>query len=173
MAAKSFVYWYARWHSFPHSILRSSWNCTSLLFSPHLLPWHRKQQRCFPQHTALCPLSGSLHLMLRVMSNPTCIILLPSVFTSQLPCQITSMFNSLYAWVLSWFRRAWLFVTRGPRACQAPLSHGVLQAKILEGVARPSSRDLPDPGIEPAFLMSHVLAGGFFTASATSEAQIE
>ena len=56
---------------------------------------------------------------------------------------------------------------------QAPLSMGILQARILEGVAMPSSRDLPDPGIEPAFLMSHVLAGGFFTASATSEAQIE
>ena len=33
---------------------------------------------------------------------------------------------------------------------QAPLS-GVLQARRLEGVATPSSRDLPDPGIEPMF----------------------
>ena len=30
--------------------------------------------------------------------------------------------------------------------------------------------DLPDPGIEPASLMSPALAGGFFTTSATWEA---
>ena len=27
--------------------------------------------------------------------------------------------------------------------------HGIVQARILEWVAMPSSRDLPDPGIEP------------------------
>ena len=27
--------------------------------------------------------------------------------------------------------------------------HGILQARILEAVAIPFSRDLPDPGIEP------------------------
>ena len=32
--------------------------------------------------------------------------------------------------------------------------HGILQARILELVAMPSSMDLPDPGIEPA---SHAL----------------
>ena len=31
--------------------------------------------------------------------------------------------------------------------------------------------DLPSPGIEPASLMSPTLAGGFFTTSATWEAQ--
>ena len=34
----------------------------------------------------------------------------------------------------------------------------------------PSSGDLPDPGIEPAYLMSPDLAGMFFTTSATWEA---
>ena len=33
--------------------------------------------------------------------------------------------------------------------------------------------DLPDPGIEPASLMSPALAGGFFTTSTTWEAQLE
>ena len=35
--------------------------------------------------------------------------------------------------------------------CSPPGSsvHGTLQARILEWVALPSSRDLPDPGIEP------------------------
>ena len=35
----------------------------------------------------------------------------------------------------------------------------------------PSSRDLPHPEIEPASLMSPALAGKFFTASTTWEAQ--
>ena len=37
--------------------------------------------------------------------------------------------------------------------------HGLLQARILEWVAFPSSGDLPNPGIEPASLMSLALAG--------------
>ena len=32
--------------------------------------------------------------------------------------------------------------------------HGILQARILERVAIASSRDLPNPGIEPKSLMS-------------------
>ena len=34
-------------------------------------------------------------------------------------------------------------------ACQVPPSMGFFQARILEWVAIPFSRDLPDPGIEP------------------------
>ena len=34
----------------------------------------------------------------------------------------------------------------------------------------PSPEDLSDPGIEPAFLVSPALAGGFFTISTTWEA---
>ena len=51
--------------------------------------------------------------------------------------------------------------------------HGTLQARILEGVAMPSSRDLPHPQIKPASLMSPALAGGFFPTSATWEAQMK
>ena len=40
---------------------------------------------------------------------------------------------------------------------------GILQARTLEWVAIPFSRDLPHPGTEPKFLMSPVLAGEFFT----------
>ena len=47
---------------------------------------------------------------------------------------------------------------------------GILQARILEWVAMPSSSgDLPDPGIKP---VSPALAGGFFTTSAIWEAHI-
>ena len=40
--------------------------------------------------------------------------------------------------------------------------HGILQAKIRSGLLCPPPGDLPDPGTEPASLMSPVLAGGFF-----------
>ena len=40
-------------------------------------------------------------------------------------------------------------VTPWSVAYQAPLSVGTLQARTLEWVAMPSSRDLPSPGIEP------------------------
>ena len=40
-------------------------------------------------------------------------------------------------------------VTLRTVARQAPLSMGILQARILEWIATPSSGDLPNPGIEP------------------------
>ena len=49
----------------------------------------------------------------------------------------------------------------------APLSLGILQPRILEGVAISSSRDLPHLGTEPK---SPALAGRFFTTSAIQEA---
>ena len=48
-----------------------------------------------------------------------------------------------------------------------PSVHGTLQARILEWVSVPSSKDIPDPGIKPESLMSPTLAGRFFTTSAT------
>ena len=50
-------------------------------------------------------------------------------------------------------------------------ARGILQARILEWAAMPSSWDLPNPGIEPMSLASPTLAGGFFTTSATGEAR--
>ena len=35
----------------------------------------------------------------------------------------------------------------------------------------PSPEDLPDPGIEPAFLLSPALADGFFITAPTGEAK--
>ena len=49
------------------------------------------------------------------------------------------------------FRRSVTFnsvATSWTVARQAPLSMGILQARILGWVAMPSSRDLPNPGIE-------------------------
>ena len=48
----------------------------------------------------------------------------------------------------------------------------IIQARILERIAMPSSRgpqDLLDPKTEPESLASPVLAGGFFSISATWE----
>ena len=58
-----------------------------------------------------------------------------------------------------------------PMDCNTPGSsvHGILQARLLDRVAMPFSRDLPDPGMEPTFLMSPAMAGGFFTTSTTWE----
>ena len=47
--------------------------------------------------------------------------------------------------------------------------HGILQARILEWVAMPSSRGSSRPRIKPVSLMSPALAGGFFTTSTTWE----
>ena len=41
--------------------------------------------------------------------------------------------------------------------------HEIFQARILERVAFPSPGDPPDPGMEPAALVSPALAGGLFT----------
>ena len=72
--------------------------------------------------------------------------------------------------MLSCFSRVQLCATPWTVAHQAPLSMGILQARIQEWVACPPPGDLPNPGMEPESLMSPALAGGFFTTSATWEA---
>ena len=56
-------------------------------------------------------------------------------------------------------------------ALQAPLSMGFSRQEFWSGLPCPPPGDLSDPGIKPAFLMSPALAGRFFTASTTWEAQ--
>ena len=73
--------------------------------------------------------------------------------------------------MLSHFSHVLLFVILWTVARQVPLSMRILQARILEWVAMPSTRDLPNPGTEPVSLMSLALAGWFFTTSATWEVQ--
>ena len=61
-----------------------------------------------------------------------------------------------------------------PLDCSPPGSsvHGILQARVLEWGTTPSSRGsfLPRDGTH--VFMSPSFAGGFFTSSATSEAQV-
>ena len=65
--------------------------------------------------------------------------------------------------------RVRLFVTPWTAAHQAALSMGFSRQEYWS-VAISSPGDLPDPGIEPASLMSPALAGRFFTTSTTWEA---
>ena len=74
------------------------------------------------------------------------------------------------ACVLSCFSRVRLFATLWTIDIQAPLSMGLSRHEYWSGLSCPPSGDLPDPGIEPASLISPALAGGFFTTSATREA---
>ena len=62
-----------------------------------------------------------------------------------------------------------LYATLWAIAHQAPMFMGILQERILEWVAMPSSEALPNPGIKPVSLTSPALAGGFFTTSTTWE----
>ena len=55
----------------------------------------------------------------------------------------------MHACILNCFSCVRLFTTLWTVAQQAPLSVEILQARILEWVAMPSSRDLPTPGIKP------------------------
>ena len=56
---------------------------------------------------------------------------------------------------------------------QAPLSMGFSRQEYWSGFPFPPPGDLPDPGIELASLMSPVLAGGFFTTSATWKPKVQ
>ena len=69
--------------------------------------------------------------------------------------------------MLSHFSHIQLFVTLWTIAQQAPLSMGFSRQEYWSGLPCPPPGDLPDPGIEPASLMSPGFAGGFFTTSAT------
>ena len=56
-----------------------------------------------------------------------------------------------------------LFVTPWTIACQAPLPMEFSRQAYWSGLPFPSPGDLSDPGIDPLFLVSPALAGGFFT----------
>ena len=68
--------------------------------------------------------------------------------------------------------RVQLFATLWTVTHQAPLSMGFSCHDYWCGLLFPPPGDLPNTGIEPLSLMSPALAGGFFTTSATWEAQL-
>ena len=70
------------------------------------------------------------------------------------------------------FSCVWLFEAQWIIAHQAPLSMEFSRQEYWSGVTFPTAGDLPDPGIEPTSLAYPVLAGRFFTTSATWEALV-
>ena len=75
------------------------------------------------------------------------------------------------ACTLSCFSPVQLFAIQWTAALQAPLSMGFSRQENWSGLPCPPPGSLPDPGIEPGSLTFPVLAGRFFTTSATWEAQ--
>ena len=75
--------------------------------------------------------------------------------------------------VISHFSHVWFFATLRTIAHQPPLSMGFSRQAYWSGLPCPPPGDLPDPEIEPAFLMFPALAGGFFTTSTTWEAMCQ
>ena len=69
--------------------------------------------------------------------------------------------------VLGYLVLSKLFVTPWTLAHQASLSMGFPRQEYWSRLPFPPPGDLPDPGIEPAYLVSPALLGGFFTTSAT------
>ena len=74
--------------------------------------------------------------------------------------------------MLSCFSHVQLCATLWTVAYQAPLSMGFSRQEYWSGLPFPLPGDLPNPGIEPMSLMSPSLIDGFFTTSATWEAQL-
>ena len=74
--------------------------------------------------------------------------------------------------MLSCFSCVQLFATLRTLAGKAPLSMGFSRQECWIGLSYPLPGELPYSGIKPMFLTSPALAGGFFTTSATWEAQI-
>ena len=73
--------------------------------------------------------------------------------------------------MLSHFSHVQLFTTLWTVACQAPLSMGILQARIWSGLPCLLPGDLLDPGIEPVSPASLALAGAFFTTAPSGKPQ--
>ena len=76
----------------------------------------------------------------------------------------------IYACMLSHFSHVRFCVTLWTVAHQAPLSMEFSRLEYWNRLPFPPAGDLPNPGIEPASLMSPALASRFFTTSATWEA---
>ena len=87
-----------------------------------------------------------------------CTVILALKYDINLSTSNQYHYKCMYA-CISHFSCVQLFVTPWTVAHQAPLSVGILQARILEWVVMPFSRDLPNPGIASTSLMSPALAG--------------
>ena len=105
-----------------------------------------------------------------------------SFFTYQLKnVQVCAILFILFLWwiliyqmccMLSHFSWIQLCATLWTVVHQAPLSMGFSRQEYWSGLPCPPPGGLPDPGMEREYLMSPVLAGGFFTTSTTWETPV-
>ena len=93
----------------------------------------------------LFAVQGTLKSLLQHHNSKASILQCSVFFMVQLshPYMITGKTHALSCSVMSDSVTPWTV------ARQVPLSMGILQVRILEWVAMPSSRALPNPGIEP------------------------
>ena len=129
--------------------------------SPHPISWLSYAvlgvPRFPPFHSGLAPMC-SFHILAFAYLKGT------SGQSSDFPLIPTLCMPSRFSYVR-------LFATLRTTAHQAPLFMGFPRQEYWSGLPYPPPGDLPDPGIESAFLMSSALAGGFFTPSATRKSQ--
>ena len=122
---------------------------------------HRKTLNKFPKYTG-----HHLNSILTCTVYKLCSLQNPKNSNEKLTSYRYRLFHtSCYAQSFGCVR---LFATPWTIACQAPLSTGNLQAKILEQAYMPSSRGSSQP--RDRNQASHI-AGGFFTIRTTKEAQ--
>ena len=90
----------------------------------------------------------------------------PASISTSTPTSVsTSTSISMCVCMLHHFGCVLLFATLWTVACQAHLSMGFARQEKWSGLPCPPPGDLPDPGIEPASLISLALADGFFTTT--------
>ena len=88
-----------------------------------------------------------------LLGKPTIIhIFMPNYYPKYLP-----IFNPTCVCMLSCFSCVQLCATLWAVDCQAPLSMGFSRQEYQSGLPCLPPWDLPDPGMEPEFLMSHAL----------------
>ena len=80
-------------------------------------------------------------------------------------CFIAASHDFTHACVLGHFSCVQLCATLWTIVCQAPLFMGFSRHEYWSGLPCPPPGDLPHSGIEPAFLTSFALAGGFSTTT--------
>ena len=69
--------------------------------------------------------------------------------------------------------RVQLFATPWTAAYQAPLSMGFSRQEYWSELSFPSPEELPNPGIEPASLISPALSGRFFITTVIPKAHVK
>ena len=104
------------------------------------------------------PFLETIHLNWRLLLSrcrpPSDLSLKDKLLNGSLSFPLLLCPSLLPAWMLTCFSCVQLCVTLWTVACQAPLSMEFSWQKYLSGLPCSSPGDLPDPGIEPASLLS-------------------